>query len=399
MAPEVVSGHLYSEKSESWGLGCIAHELATLQPTFYVHGDDEYQLNRRIKHLAYPRIPTQYGDVLKDLITGCFTINPDRRLGMKDILDNPYVVESRCQRQLAHSKVKWEAERREREEQYEVRYRRHEKGLQGREKNLADRAAATQRAAVEIQGRERALYARDLAFTGRELFIRQQENAVREDRTKWQQERAAMEERRAKIKAEEEVVQVARAQVEKEFEARRAELEKLEQSVKEEQKSLDRHQAQRKKAWASRTDRFKVKKANLAAEVQKQVDKQLSRKTKSAVRDAKKEVYRAKTSSQVERNSVATALVDTASTPTATISGRGTDVLTNNKPLPTLWQTATSANPNSMPMELGDTFYIKNNLVRYPDDGEDRAGNKCYERDEDIADRMEVGQSFYVRNA
>lgn len=373
MAPEVVSGQLYSEKSESWGLGCIAHELATLQPSFYVHGDDEYQLNRRIKHLAYPRIPTQYGVDLKDFITGCFTFDPDRRLGMKDILDNPYVVESRCQRQLALKRAQWEAERQEREKESEARHRHREEDLQRREKNLADQVAAVQRAGAEIQTRERALYAQDLAFTSRELFIKQQENAVREDKAKWQQERAAIAEKRAQVKAEEEVVRVARAHVEKDCETRRAELEELKRSVKDKKKSNDLKQVQRKRAWISRIAKFKLRKANQAAEIKKLVDQQLSRKIKSAVRDAKKEVYRAKARSQARQNPVATASVATA-LGTDSGGGKGIDSPGNNKRRPTLWQAATSANPSSMPMELGDTFYISNNMVQYQSDGEDGDG-------------------------
>lgn len=380
MAPEVVSGQLYSEKSESWGLGCIAHELATLQPSFYVHGDDEYQLNRRIKHLAYPRIPTQYGANLKDFITGCFTLNPDRRLGMKDILDNPYVVESRCQRQLALKRAKWEAEKQEREKESEARHRRREEDLQRREKILADQVAAVQRAGAEIQARERALYARDLAFTSRELFIKQQENAVREDKAKWQQERAAIAEKRAQVKVEEEVVRVARARVEKDFETRRAELQELERSVKDKKKSNDLKQVRRKRAWLSRIAKFKLRKANQAAEIKKLVDQQLSRKRKSAVRDARKEVYRAKARSQARQNPVVTTSVAAALTPAAAAlgtdssGGRGIDSLGDNKRRPTLWQAATSANPGSMPMELGDTFYISNNMVQYQSDGEDGDG-------------------------
>lgn len=412
MAPEVVKRQLYSEKSESWGLGCIAHELATLEPTFYVDGDDDIQVSRRIKYLAYPQIPTEYGVNFKQFVTGCFSLNPERRLGMKEVLDNPYVVESRCLRQLVNSQNQWEEEKQKRDRESELGYRRREEELQGREKVLAAQVLAAKRLAAEVQSRERTLCARDLAFTGRELLVRQQENAMREEKAKWQQELAAMEERKMQIKAEEEVVWVAKARVEKEYKIRRAELQDLEQSVTKKQESLDRHQTQRKRAWASKAADFSRREAGQAAELKRQVDMELRRKTKSAVRDAKKQVYRAKARSRVSQTPVATASGDKQKgkessgekkEDTDIKAGKKVDVPIKNKLPPRLWQVATSTGQNNMPMELGDTFYIDNNLVPYYSDGEGEsyhyASSQTDGEEEDPLDGMDVGQSFYIRNA
>lgn len=414
MAPEVVRKQFYSEKSESWGLGCIAHELATLEPTFYVDGDDDVQVSRRIKYLAYPQIAAEYGVDFKQFVTCCFSLNPERRLGMKEVLDNPYVVEARCLRQLVNSQTQWEEEKRKINKETELGYRRREEELQGREKVLAAQFLAAKRLAAEAQSRERALCARDLAFMGRELLVRQQENTMCEEKAKWQQELAAMEERKMQIKAEEEVVRVAKARVEKEYKIRRAELQDLERSVMKKQESLDRHQTQRKRAWASKAADFSRKEAGQAAELKRQVDMELRRKTKSAVRDAKKQVYRAKARSRVGQNPVATASGDEQKGKessgekkegTDTKAGKKVDVPIKNKLLPRLWQAATSTGQNNMPMELGDTFYIDNNLVPYSSDGEGEgesyhyASSQVDEQEEDPLDKMDVGQSFYIRNA
>lgn len=214
MAPEVTGEEPYSEKSESWELGCIAHELATLQPTFQTAGENTVQVTKRVKHRAYPSIPPEYGTDLPDIITSCFRLDPEQRPGMKTILDHPYIVESRCHRQLGSSHVRFEKER-----EREGALKRREDALQKGEADLLAKVTASESVA--------AIWALDLKFTGRELHVRQRENAMLEDRTKWEKERAIMGDKRAKIQAEEAKGLALQTKAKKEHEARRTELRKI----------------------------------------------------------------------------------------------------------------------------------------------------------------------------
>lgn len=388
MAPEVASGESYSEKSESWGLGCIAHELATLRPTFYDGGEGANAFDKWTGRRIHPTIPAIFGPIFQDLIGRCFSRDANARPGMKEILDNPYVVEARGQRQLISARTQWEEDARTRE----TLCRRWEEDLQRRERDLAAQLAAANAAAKASQEREKAMRAKDLALTGRELFIRQQANAILEDRGRWQQERIAMEDRAAEMEEEEKKIREAKAKIEKGYQTRLAELQAMERKIK-------REQAQREAAWHTKT-------ANLKAEQDAEAERHVVGRLRRRARAARGMRSRTKVRGQGGENSVSPASGGGGKKDAGDGGknggghGGGGEGSDKQKKAPKLWQAATTTGLGAGPMDLGGTFYIQNGLVPYSGDGEesgsDRGGNS--EEDEDEVNKMDVGQSFYIRN-
>lgn len=380
MAPEVSNEDIYSEKSESWGLGCIAHELTTLEPTFQANGQTDFQITRQIRHKAYPLIPPEYGTDLPEIISSCFSLDPEKRPGMKDILDNPYVVESRCRRQLGSSQTKWEKEKKR-----EGDLDRREEALQKRESDLLARVAAQEIVATEIQKRERAMCALDLKFLGRELLVKQKESTMLEDSIKWQKERTVMAEKWTEIKAAEDKNRAVRAKIEKAYVARRAELKKLERSANKRQEAVDREEGRQKENWSLKAADLADKEARLAAILEKEMEEKLGRKVESAVRNATKQALRLGARGRGPRSSV---------TPFSVRKNKGKRAEKSIRPK--LWE---AMGPSSTAMELGDTFYVKNGLKLYSGGG--KRGGAGSSTDNGVPDlnAVDVGQSFYIQNA
>lgn len=390
MAPEVTKEELYSEKSETWGVGCIAHELTTLVPTFYVNGENTIQMTRRIQHRAYPRIPIEYGDDLPEIISSCFSLNPEQRPAMKDILDHPYIVESRCHRQLGTSHSRWEKEKKR-----EYENNRREEELKKREGELLARTMAWEKASTEMLRRERAITSKAQEFTARELIASKREKAILEDFTKWKKERASMKSHWEEIRVAQDKNQEVRARIEKEYETRHNELRKITKSLKAKEDALHREEVRQRATLSSKTTELAEKEANLAAIVQGKMEEKRRRSVKSAVRDATKYSRRAEARGRGPRSSLA---------PIAMRKNIGKGETASVRPK--LWQ---SAEPSSMTMQVGDTFYIKNGLNIYPGKGKGNGGSwkdpKNGPKESPKAgsapdpNAMDVGLSFFTRNA
>lgn len=380
MAPEVTGEEPYSEKSESWALGCIAHELATLQPTFKAAGEKTVQMTKRVKHRAYPSIPPEYGTDLSDIIASCFRLDPEERPGMKAILDHPYIVESRCHRQLKSSHVKFEKER-----EREGALKRREDALRKGEADLLAKVKASESVAAELQKRERAIRALDLKFTGRELHVRQRENAMLEDHTKWEKERAIMGDKRAKIQAEEAKSLALQTKVKKEHEARRTELRKMEKALKKKQDAIPREEARQREAWASKTVELAEAEANMAANLKREMEERFRRQVESAVRHATKQARRAIIRGRATRSSLAPFPTQRNGTKRQSDSIRK--------------KLRESAGPGSTAMEFGDAFYINNGLKIYSGAGKGADAESSKDGGAPDPDTMDVEQSFYIRNA
>ena len=89
VAPERIKGQRYSHKQDSWALGCIAYELAYLEPAFYLRqGENIFEvLNNIVNGEAPPRNgETDYysPDVL-NLIVSCLMPEPMLRPAIEDV--------------------------------------------------------------------------------------------------------------------------------------------------------------------------------------------------------------------------------------------------------------------------------------------------------------------------
>lgn len=100
MSPEVIKNEPYTETSDTWGLGCIIHELATLQSTFSPPGLNVEETSARIKNGWYIQIPGAYSEDLQKVIKKCLHTDQQNRPGMQDLVKNYRVAIARRERGL-----------------------------------------------------------------------------------------------------------------------------------------------------------------------------------------------------------------------------------------------------------------------------------------------------------
>ena len=78
MAPEVLSGKEYNNKVDIWALGCIIHELCTLNNCF--GGSSINETINNINNSKHEKIDVNfYGSFLQELIDSCFEENYEKR--------------------------------------------------------------------------------------------------------------------------------------------------------------------------------------------------------------------------------------------------------------------------------------------------------------------------------
>ncbi|XP_061918658.1 serine/threonine-protein kinase Nek10 isoform X3 [Entelurus aequoreus] len=76
--PEVVKNEPYGEKADIWALGCIAYQMATLEPPFY--STNMLSLANKIVEAIYkPLEEGAYSDRLEDMIVWCLSPDADQR--------------------------------------------------------------------------------------------------------------------------------------------------------------------------------------------------------------------------------------------------------------------------------------------------------------------------------
>nr|XP_061814794.1 serine/threonine-protein kinase Nek10-like [Nerophis lumbriciformis] len=76
--PEVVKNEPYGEKADIWALGCIAYQMATLEPPFY--STNMLSLANKIVEAIYkPLEEGAYSDRLEDMIVWCLSSDADQR--------------------------------------------------------------------------------------------------------------------------------------------------------------------------------------------------------------------------------------------------------------------------------------------------------------------------------
>lgn len=82
VAPERIKGQRYSHKQDSWSLGCVAYELANLEPAFHLGpGENIFEaLNNIVNGMQPPRLTEAdyYSPDVVNLIVSC--LMPDSRM-------------------------------------------------------------------------------------------------------------------------------------------------------------------------------------------------------------------------------------------------------------------------------------------------------------------------------
>ena len=86
MAPERIKGEKYTNKVDIWSLGCIIHELCTLNYCFYDRSIDV--LIKKIEECKYSKIDkTIYGEDLQYLIELLLNKNVKQRPDVEGVLN------------------------------------------------------------------------------------------------------------------------------------------------------------------------------------------------------------------------------------------------------------------------------------------------------------------------
>lgn len=92
VAPEVISGKVYSTQCDDWSLGVLTYILLAGYPPFYAKNRQE--LFKAIRHAKYV-FDSPYWDVVsdpaKDLVSKILVVDPKKRMTAKDILAHPWV--------------------------------------------------------------------------------------------------------------------------------------------------------------------------------------------------------------------------------------------------------------------------------------------------------------------
>jgi len=85
LSPEIVQNKPYDFKADSWAIGCILYNLASLQPPF--SGDNLVTLARNIVKSKPNNIPQCYSPKLNNFILKFLIKNPLKRIELKDTFE------------------------------------------------------------------------------------------------------------------------------------------------------------------------------------------------------------------------------------------------------------------------------------------------------------------------
>jgi NIMA (never in mitosis gene a)-related kinase len=98
MSPEICAAERYTLKSDIWSLGCIIYELCTKEPPF--NAKTHLQLIQKIRDGKFAPLPKQYSPELCEVVRSCLQVNPNRRPDTAMLLNIPYVVLMRKEREI-----------------------------------------------------------------------------------------------------------------------------------------------------------------------------------------------------------------------------------------------------------------------------------------------------------
>jgi serine/threonine protein kinase len=91
-APEIVKDERYSKSVDMWALGCVLYTLLCGFPPFY---DESIQaLTEKVARGQYTFLSPWWDDISKsaqDLISHLLTVDPDKRIDIKEFLNHPWI--------------------------------------------------------------------------------------------------------------------------------------------------------------------------------------------------------------------------------------------------------------------------------------------------------------------
>uniref|UniRef100_A0A914W1I5 non-specific serine/threonine protein kinase n=1 Tax=Plectus sambesii TaxID=2011161 RepID=A0A914W1I5_9BILA len=92
MSPELVNGKAYDHKSDTWALGCVLHEMLTLQKTF--QASNTLKLAATIVRGQFSPIDACYSSSISEIVQHCLTVDYNQRATIHEIL-NHSIIESK----------------------------------------------------------------------------------------------------------------------------------------------------------------------------------------------------------------------------------------------------------------------------------------------------------------
>lgn len=89
MAPECARNKEVGLPADIWSLGCILYQLLVGVPPF--RGASDYLVFRRSTEARYNLVHCMIPDQAKTLIKGCLNVNPQERMSIEELLNNPFL--------------------------------------------------------------------------------------------------------------------------------------------------------------------------------------------------------------------------------------------------------------------------------------------------------------------
>uniref|UniRef100_A0A671QTP3 Probable serine/threonine-protein kinase PknB n=1 Tax=Sinocyclocheilus anshuiensis TaxID=1608454 RepID=A0A671QTP3_9TELE len=90
IAPEILSGEPYDEKSEIWSLGCIIYEMCMLKCAFA--GKNTVDIIPKILRSSYEALPETFSQDLHQLVRDTLQKDPANRPSVSEILMRPFII-------------------------------------------------------------------------------------------------------------------------------------------------------------------------------------------------------------------------------------------------------------------------------------------------------------------
>ncbi|XP_042615209.1 serine/threonine-protein kinase Nek1-like [Cyprinus carpio] len=90
VAPEILRGESYDDKSEIWSLGCIIYEMCMQKCAF--PGKNTIEIISKILTCSYEALPLNFSEDLRQLVTDTLQIDPANRPSVSEILMRPFII-------------------------------------------------------------------------------------------------------------------------------------------------------------------------------------------------------------------------------------------------------------------------------------------------------------------
>ncbi|XP_043082619.1 serine/threonine-protein kinase PLK4-like [Puntigrus tetrazona] len=90
IAPEILNGQPYDEKTEVWMLGCVIYELCMLESAF--PATFTVETVTKVLTSSYKALPETFSEDLRQLVTDILQTNPANRPSASEILTRPFII-------------------------------------------------------------------------------------------------------------------------------------------------------------------------------------------------------------------------------------------------------------------------------------------------------------------